>query len=82
MYQTVGKKVKVLAAFEDGKIIPMKFKWSGRDHRIKKVNLFYEERSGRSINYYFSVETETGGVFKLRYNDENLSWTLEEYWVE
>jgi hypothetical protein len=82
MYEEVGEKVKVLAEFNDGLITPRVFKWSGKDNRIKKVNLFYQERHGKTVNYYFSVETNDGGVYKLKYNDEKLIWTLEELWIE
>lgn len=82
MYQEVEEKIKVLAAFANGQIIPKIFEWSGRKYKIGRVALAYQERSGRSINYYFSVECESGGVFKLKYNDENLTWMLEEHWVE
>jgi len=82
MYEEVGEKIKVLAEFTDGKIIPRVFKWKSKEYRVGKVNLFYQERQGKSVDYYFSVETDTGGVFKLKYNDEKLIWTLEELWVE
>lgn len=82
MYETVNEKVKMMASFDKGTCLPVVFKWKGRNYKIAKVNLAYQERDGRSINYYYSVEADTGAVFKLRYNDEKLIWWLEEYWVE
>ena len=54
----------------------------GAEFRVAKIALAYEERSGRSVDYFFSVECENGSVFKLKYNNENLIWILEEEWLE
>ena len=82
MYQEVGEKVKVRADFEAGRVIPRVIKWRGRTILVKKINLVSQEREGRSINYYFAVETNKGNALKLKYNNEKLIWTLEELWVE
>lgn len=80
MYTKVDKKVKMMALFEDGKIVPKVFRYSNREYKVKEINLAYQERDGRSINYYFGIETEDGNVMKLRYNDERLTWWLDEIW--
>ena len=82
MYQEVGEKVKVRADFEAGRVIPRVIKWQGRTILIKKVNLVSQEREGKSINYYFAVETDKESVLKLKYNNEKLTWTVEEFWIE
>lgn len=82
MYQEVGEKVKVLGSFEGGSLTPCILKWKGRKYRILKVNLSYQEREGKSINYFYSVETDKGTVMKLCYNNEQLIWTLDEIWIE
>jgi hypothetical protein len=82
MYQEVREKIKVLALFDQGKITPKAFKWSGREFRIAKIALAYQERSGRTVYYFFGVECKNGSVFKLKYNNEKLIWNLEERWVE
>ena len=82
MYTDINKKIKVIALFENGKIIPKIFRWQNRDYKIKEISLAYQEREGRSVNYFFGVETEDGNVMKLRYNDEKLTWWLLETWVD
>jgi hypothetical protein len=82
MYQEVKEKIKVMAIFSGGKVIPKVFKWSGRDYKVSNINIIYEEREGKAINYFFSVTCMSGGVFKLKYSDIKLIWVLEEYWVE
>lgn len=80
MYTKVDKKIKMIALFENGKIVPKIFKYSSRDYKVSEVSLAYNERDGRSINYYFGVQTEDGHVMKLRYNNEQLVWWLDEIW--
>ena len=82
MYEVIGDKVKVLAAFENGKIIPKVFRWQNRDYKIKEINIVYQEREGRSVNYFFGVETVDGNIFKLKYNDEKLTWWVNEVWKD
>ncbi|MCL5093876.1 MAG: hypothetical protein M1355_02000 [Patescibacteria group bacterium] len=82
MYEKVQENIKVLASFSGGSVIPQVLKWAGKTYRIKKVNLAYQEREGKSINYFYSVECSPSGIFKLKYNDIKLIWTLEELWVE
>jgi len=80
MYTKVDKKIKMIALFENGKIVPKIFRWQSRDYKVKEVSLAYDERDGRSKNYYFGIETEDGNVMKLKYNDEKLTWWLDEIW--
>lgn len=76
----IGDKIKVLASFERGVIMPWIFKWHNRDYKIKSVSLRYQEKSGASINHLFAVETEDGNVFKLCFNDKSLVWNVTEMW--
>jgi hypothetical protein len=81
MYTKINKKVKMMALFENGKVIPKVFRYQNIDHKIKEVSLAYQEREGRSVNYYFGIETDGGSVFKLRYNDEQLAWEILDVWA-
>lgn len=82
MYTKINKKVKIIALFEAGKVVPKILRYGNRDYKVKEVSLAYQEREGRSVNYYFGVETDGGSVFKLRYNDAQLDWWLEEVWSD
>lgn len=75
-------KIEVVALFRTGHIEPVIFKWNNGKYKIKTVTLAYQERDGASMNYYFSIVAENGNVFKLRYNDQKLTWWLEEIWVD
>lgn len=80
MYTKIAKKIKMIALFENGQVVPKVFRWQSRDYKIKEISLVYQEREGRSVNYHFGIETDEGGVFKLRYNNEQLTWWLDEIW--
>lgn len=82
MYEMVGEKVKVLAVFENGVIAPRLFRWHSRDYKIREISLRYQEKSGASVNHFFAVETEDGGVFKLSFNDKSLVWMISEVWSD
>lgn len=82
MYEQVGDKVKTLAVFENGVITPRLFRLGGRDYKIKEISLRYQEKSGVSINHYFAIETESGGVFKLSFNDKSFIWKVDERWKD
>lgn len=82
MYEMVNDKIRVLAVFENGVISPRLFRWQNRDYKVKSVSLRYQEKSGASIDHFFAVETEDGGVFKLSFNDKSLVWKLSETWED
>lgn len=71
-----SEQIKVLAEFENGGVAPRIFKWHDRNYKIERVCLSYQEREGRWINYFFSAETR-GGIYKLRFNNGTLIWTIE-----
>jgi hypothetical protein len=80
--EKMNEKIRTMAVFENSGIKPIVFEWNGHNHKVKKINLAYQEREGRSVNYYFGIETTTDEVFRLKYNDQKLTWTLEEHWVD
>ncbi len=82
MYTRIDKKIKTIALFENGKVIPKIFRYANRDYKVRGISLAYQEREGRSVNYYFGIETDEGGVYKLHYNDEKLTWWLDEVWQD
>ena len=82
MYDVVNEKIKMIAAFDSGRISPKVFKWQNRDYKIKNIAIYYTEKVGISLNHCFGVETEAGTIFKIDFNDKSLLWTLREIWVD
>ena len=81
MFEEINEPIEVIAKFTADKTIPVKFLWQGREILIKKVNLSYARRDGRSKFYFFAVSDNTN-YFKLQFNSENLSWTLLESYAD
>jgi hypothetical protein len=80
MSEIINEKVSVITVYERNTncVTPYKIKWQDKTYKIKKVGLHYPVRMGRKLIHYFSVVTENNTSFKLRFDTENLHWTLEE----
>lgn len=81
MFQQINERIQVISKFADGKIMPLKFLWSGREFFVKKINLTYFHFEGRSKIYYFAV-SDSVNYFKLQFDSNSLNWTLLESYVE
>ena len=82
MYTNINEQVKMIVVFDRGIVTPRLFRWHNRDYKVSEISMRYQEREGRSVNYFFGIETDNGNVFKLRYNDEQLAWWLMEVWSD
>ena len=81
MLQEINEPIQVATIFKDGKILPCKFFWHGREYLVQKINLTYHHFEGRAKIYYFAV-SDSVNYFKLQFNADNLNWTLLESYVE
>lgn len=83
MLETINQPIEVVAKFSSNNLTPVKFFWPGhgREILIKKVNLAYSSREGRTKLYFFAVSDDSS-YFKLQFNSESLSWTLLEVFSE
>lgn len=81
MLEEINEKIQVLALFQDQKLKPFKFMWNNREIRIQKINLNYTTWEGRSKIYYFAV-SDGSNYYKLRFDADQLTWTLIETYVD
>ena len=81
MFSQINEPIEVISKFKTGLMEPVKFLWGGREYLVKKINLSWSHFEGRSKIYYFAV-SDGANYFKLRFNSENLSWTLLESYTE
>jgi hypothetical protein len=79
MHEIINEKVSVVAIHNvDRKaLMPFKIQWRGRIYYIKKLGYHHTVRDGKVLNHIFSV-TDGNMAFRLKFNTDNLSWTLEE----
>jgi hypothetical protein len=81
MLEQVNDPIEVITIFKEGKAIPFKFLWQGKEYLIKKINLNYSSWQGRSKLYFFAV-SDSANYFKLQFDTNNLVWTLLESYVD
>ena len=77
MEAEILEKIKVLAAFENGKLKPVIFQWRNRLYKIFRVVFSYSKNIGREKIFYFSVQTK-GGDFEISFNRERFGWKIEK----
>ena len=81
MFNELNDPISVQVLFKQGKTLPFKFVWKNTEIVITRVNLVYSSFEGKHKIYYFAVSDDVN-YFKLRFNTENLSWTLLESYVD
>lgn len=81
MFSEINEPIEVMTLFRDGKALPLKFFWHGREITIKTINLTWSHWEGRAKIYYFAV-SDSANYFKLRFNSNSLNWTLLESYVD
>ncbi len=81
MHEKINEHIEVSVAFLHNKVIPRKFVWNSRLYTITQLTMVHHKYIGRDKVYYFSV---SDGVqfFRLAFSTNNLTWTLEELYVE
>lgn len=61
--------------FYKNKIVPVGFRWYGRDYEIKRINLIFSRRDGDRKYICFSVDT-AGMSAELRMDTINFQFSI------
>ena len=61
--------------FAKGRPSPRYFIWRNKLYRVKMINFFWQERQGREVLSYFSLETNQG-TYQVCFLNIALSWKL------
>ena len=79
MLEKINEKVSVVSVFsrQKNKSVPIRIKWQGRMYVVTKLGFHHSERLGRVLHHIFSVIADNM-FFRLNFDTEDLSWTLEE----
>lgn len=79
MIQKLSMPVSVVTVFDHKKrlTVPRKILFEGSEHLVTRVGFHHTQREGRTLYHVFSVASDSM-FFRLIYNTETLSWTLEE----
>ena len=82
MFESLDDPVDVLAAFVDGSLRPLRFRWQGRVVLVRKVTGQWNRREGQSILRHFAVQGARDESFELCYDGRGPRWTLRRAWTE
>lgn len=79
MTSQLNEKVDVIAIYKKlgGQTLPYKIKWDGKIYKIIKIGYQHRIKIGNVIHHIFHVSSKSL-AFRLNFDTEILSWTLEE----
>jgi hypothetical protein len=69
--------ISVYAFFDKGKIAPKHFIWKNNTHEIKQTTYFWQERQGKELISFFSVDTGSD-IYQLSFNNTTFGWRLDK----
>lgn len=81
MYQTIGETIKVAGVFGSAKFTPKKFEWRTQIYQISQITLVNDVKDGGIKKRWYSVMAGAN-LYRLCFNRDNESWSLEEVWCE
>ncbi|HOK53339.1 MAG TPA: hypothetical protein PLU88_14725 [Armatimonadota bacterium] len=74
---SVDETVRVGAAFDNSKVLPMWFRWRNRYYKIKAVNYTWSTNKGSARLHHYAV-TDGATIYELRFDTNTLEWTLSK----
>ncbi|MCL5105740.1 MAG: hypothetical protein M1133_16730 [Armatimonadetes bacterium] len=72
---TIDESIRVGAAFENRKAVPVWFVWRNRRYRVKQVCFTWCSAQGISKLRHYSV-TDGVNTYELCFNSNTLEWSL------
>jgi hypothetical protein len=82
LVEHLDEKIKVRADFGGGTVKPLVFMRRGQIHKVVKVNCYWMDREGSAKIHYFSVTSDTGDVYQLHLNSDDMVWHLDLVMIE
>jgi len=82
MDQEINQPIEVMAVFEKGRMLPVRFRWNGRVVRIVHITSRWRTNEGRFRKKHYSVMDRNSEFFQLTYKERTSEWFLNKIWVE
>lgn len=76
-HETIDTGIEMIAHFTGKTINPIRFLWSKRAYKIKKIKHRWVERQGQIKLVHFTVEVDTSDVVEIIFNNETFEWKLK-----
>ncbi|MFC1753441.1 DUF6504 family protein [Thermoproteota archaeon] len=74
--ESLQEPIDMTCRFAKSKPIPRYFVWRGQAYRVKRVNFFWQQRQGRAVLSYFSLQTNQG-TYQVCFSNQTLSWRID-----
>lgn len=72
----VDQPVRVGAAFDRQRVLPVWFMWNGRYYRVSMVSYSWESYCGSALLHHYSV-SDGDNQYELQFDSRSLEWTLQ-----
>ncbi len=82
MDQEINQPIEVMAVFQKGRIIPIRFRWNGRVIRIARVTGWWRANEGGFRIRHYAVIDENSQFCQLCYKERTAEWFLNKIWME
>jgi lipocalin len=76
MIEKIDESIDVVAAFTEGKILPVLFSWRNRRYKNLKVNAMWSRTEGDAKIVNFSVTADNSNLYELCFNTRFFQWSL------
>jgi hypothetical protein len=80
MREKINEKVSVVSYYSDkkNKFLPYRIFWQNREFAVGELGMAHRYRNGDTWHHIFEVtDKEQAMAFRLNFNTQELSWTLE-----
>ena len=71
----IDEIIRVGAAFDNRRLVPVWFFWRKRYYKVKAVNFNWSSNQGNAKLYHYAV-TDGANMYELCFNSLTLEWTL------
>jgi hypothetical protein len=82
MDQEIDQPIDVIAAFQEGEMIPVRFRWNGRVIKIARVTGRWKTDEGRFRIKRFAVIDGNLQFCRLSYRERTGEWFPDKIWME
>lgn len=82
MDQEIDQPIDVIAVFQKGRMVPVRFRWNGRVIKIARVTGWWKSNEGKFKIKHFAVIDKNSQFCQLSYWERTGEWFLDKIWME
>jgi hypothetical protein len=82
MDQEIDQPIEVIAVFQKGRMVPVRFRWNGRVIKIARVTGWWKSNEGEFKIKHFAVIDKNSQFCQLSYWERTGEWFLDKIWME